>query len=68
MQYGAWGMQRYGAKPHKQDALDFYMEHIKALLPHIHAQQAACRADPQRILPTAFVTFKSRRAQVSTCC
>ena len=57
-------MHRYGAKPHKQDALDFWVAHVRALLPHIHEQQRACRADPQRILPTAFVTFKTRRAQV----
>ena len=66
LQYGTWGMQRYGAKPQKQDALEFYVEHIRALLPHIQAQQAACKADPNRILPTAFVTFKTRRAQVCT--
>lgn len=66
MQFGAWGMHRYGAKPHKQDAMDFWVAHVRALLPHIHEQQRACRADPQRILPTALVTFKTRRAQVGT--
>ena len=37
---------------------------LQALVPHIKQQQEACQADRERVLPTAFVSFRSRRAQV----
>ena len=57
-------MRQYGNKPHKADALTFYIQHLQALVPHVKEQQQACRDNPDKILPTAFVTFKSRQAQV----
>ena len=29
MAYGAWGVRQYGNKPHKEDALTFYIQHLQ---------------------------------------
>ena len=29
MAYGAWGVRQYGNKPHKEDALTFYIRHLQ---------------------------------------
>ena len=63
MQFGAWGMRHYGPRPIKQDALRFYTEHLQALLPDIQASQRE-RETQQSVVPTAFVTFRTRKSQV----
>eukprot|EP00887_Chlorella_sp_A99_P001230 scaffold14.g1230.t1 len=58
---GRWGLERYGSKPVRVDALPYYRERLLALRRQVGAAQAAAR---RTATPSAFVTFKSRRAQV----
>lgn len=64
IQYGAWGLRQYGPKPMRVDALRFYVDHLKALLPKIQEVQRERGTPQERVVPTAFVTFRSRKAQV----
>ncbi|KAK9864573.1 hypothetical protein WJX84_004373 [Apatococcus fuscideae] len=61
LQYGSWGIQTYGVKPVKLDALDFWPARLTKLRELILAEQPVARG---QAMPTAFVTFKRRREQV----
>ncbi len=61
LKHGAWGVERYGNRPMKVDALEFYPAKLAELLRLMAERQAAARSS---FVPTAFVTFKTRRAQV----
>jgi hypothetical protein len=52
---GAWGLQRYGKKPAKVDALDFYPARLAELRRLIREAEPAARCD---FYPAAFVTFR----------
>jgi hypothetical protein len=55
VQYGAWGMQRYGATPRRVEAL----EHLAGWLRELQRRIAAERHEASRkLLPSAFVTFR----------
>lgn len=58
---GKWGTERYGLKPKKVDAFEFYCDRLAHLREEIAKEQKAAKAKP---LPSAFVQFKSRRTQV----
>lgn len=47
-QYGAWGRSRYGVKPQKVDALEFYPERLQELWKQIQEEQvtALCCKTP----------------------
>ena len=55
LQYGSWGIQTYGVKPVKLDALDFWPARLTKLRELILAEQPVARG---QAMPTAFVTFK----------
>ncbi|KAL3133713.1 hypothetical protein ABBQ32_008207 [Trebouxia sp. C0010 RCD-2024] len=54
-QYGKWGREKYGLKPQKVDALEFYPDRLQELWRNIQEEQGAAKS---KALPTAFVTFK----------
>jgi hypothetical protein len=58
---GPWGREKYGLKPKKMDALEFYGERLDGLKTLIADAQMEARG---RVWPTAFVTFHTRKAQV----
>ncbi|DBA75042.1 hypothetical protein WJX77_009599 [Trebouxia sp. C0004] len=53
--YGKWGRDRYGAKPQKVDALEFYPDRLRELWDRIQEEQGKAK---DKALSTAFVTFK----------
>lgn len=56
---GDWGKEKYGLKPVKRDALEYwpdYLEHLKELVKEEQAKALTTN------VPCAFVTFRSRRA------
>ena len=57
-QYGAWGRSRYGVKPQKVDALEFYPERLQELWKQIQEEQvtALCCEMPASFL-YLFVSF-----------
>jgi hypothetical protein len=54
---GAWGKERYGMKPVKVDALDFYPARMTELKRQIREAEPLARSD---FYPTSFVTFRCR--------
>ncbi|KAH7620097.1 hypothetical protein Ndes2526B_g05351 [Nannochloris sp. 'desiccata'] len=58
---GEWGREKYGVKPVKTDAFEFYRERLVQLRESIATSQDAA-AD--LAFPSGFVTFKKRKAQV----
>lgn len=49
------------------DALEFYRERIQALADAIKRGSEHLLSDPDATLPAAFITFKTRTAQVRDC-
>ena len=60
-QYGAWGLDRYGPNPKAVDALQFYTARLQQLWLMITEQQQLALT---QFASAAFVTFRTRRAQV----
>jgi hypothetical protein len=58
---GAWGREKYGARPKRVDAWEYYVDVLGHLRGEVGAAQAAARL---RCFPSAFVTFRRRAAQV----
>ena len=58
---GAWGMEKYGKKPQKVDAFEFYIDRLEYLRSEILKEQMEAK---QKEYPAAFVSFKTRRTQV----
>ncbi len=46
------------------DALQFYVERMQELVRQIRAARERLRDEPESALPAAFVTFRTRTAQV----
>lgn len=44
-QYGKWGREKYGLKPQKLDALEFYPDRLKELWSNIQKEQVRLSAD-----------------------
>lgn len=61
-QFGAWGLDKYGPNPKAVDALDFYTSRLQQLWIMITEQQQLALT---QFASAAFVTFRTRRAQVS---
>ncbi|KAK9811621.1 hypothetical protein WJX72_007134 [[Myrmecia] bisecta] len=61
VKHGSWGRERFGKRPSRVDALEYYPAKLRELVRLMEERQRAAR---QRFVPTAFVTFKTRRAQV----
>lgn len=57
---GPWGKEKYGMKPVKVDALEFYPARLEELKRQIREQEPLCKAD---YYPTSFVTFNKRYTQ-----
>lgn len=55
MLYGEWGVEKYGKKPAKVDALDFYIARITELRKQILNNTGGAT---QEASSTAFVTFR----------
>jgi hypothetical protein len=55
LQFGQWGIEKYGAAARKVDALDFYADRLQKLRSLVVEQQEVAR---DMFVPTAFVTFK----------
>lgn len=60
---GEWGKEKYGLKPKKVEALEFYRDRLTELRRLILEEQQNARA-PDNLYPAAFVTFKRRTSQV----
>ena len=58
---GAWGRDKYGLKPAKVDAFEFYQERLTYLKEQIAVAQVDAK---QKVWPSSFVTFNRRTAQV----
>ncbi|KAL4447960.1 hypothetical protein ABPG75_005179 [Micractinium tetrahymenae] len=58
---GAWGLRKYGPAPLRVNALQHYRDRLVELRRLIAEERELAL---QRVLPSAFVTFKTRRAQV----
>ena len=58
---GAWGREKYGLKPTKVDAFEFYQDRLTYLREEIASAQKEAK---QNVYPSAFVTFHRRTAQV----
>lgn len=41
-QYGKWGREKYGLKPQKVDALEFYPDRLQELWRNIQEEQVGC--------------------------
>ncbi|KAK9845039.1 hypothetical protein WJX74_009951 [Apatococcus lobatus] len=61
LRYGSWGLQKYGKKPVKVDALEFWPARLEHLQHEIKAEQPHAE---DATLSNAFVTFKYRKEQV----
>ncbi|KAK9806417.1 hypothetical protein WJX73_004348 [Symbiochloris irregularis] len=62
IKYGEWGKTNYpGKKPVKTDALDWYIKRITEVRRLIHESEPAAKEESTA---TAFVTFRTRRAQM----
>lgn len=57
---GAWGSEKYGMKPKKVDAFEFYVDRLQYLREEVLSEQKAAK---NNALPSAFVSFRSTRAQ-----
>ncbi|KAK9840790.1 hypothetical protein WJX81_004889 [Elliptochloris bilobata] len=62
VKYGQWGREKYGVSPAKVDAMEFYVARLEELRRLIHQEQQAAK---HSTVPSAFVTFKRCRAQVT---
>lgn len=62
VKYGNWGKEKYGVKPVKVDALEWYRDRLTELWRLIGEEQQKALGT---YWPSAFVTFESRKAQVS---
>lgn len=60
---GAWGREKYGMKPVKVDAFEFYRDRLTELRRAIHEEQGKAQ-EASNVFPSAFVTFKRRTSQV----
>ncbi|KAL4853137.1 CSC1-like protein [Chlorella vulgaris] len=60
---GAWGREKYGMKPTKVDAFEFYRDRLTELRRGILEEQGKAQA-PHSVFPAAFVTFRRRTSQV----
>lgn len=58
---GAWGTEKYGKKPKKVDAFEFYIDRLEYLRSEILKEQVEAK---KKDYSSAFVTFKTRRTQV----
>ncbi|KAL4515648.1 hypothetical protein Ndes2437B_g07075 [Nannochloris sp. 'desiccata'] len=58
---GAWGREKYGLKPTKVDALEFYQDRLAYLKTEIDTAQIEAK---KSVWPSSFVTFNRRTAQV----
>ena len=56
---GAWGSEKYGMKPRKVDAFEFYVDRLQYLREEVLSEQKAAKT---KSLPSAFVSFSSTRA------
>ncbi|KAK9804434.1 hypothetical protein WJX72_012500 [[Myrmecia] bisecta] len=61
VQYGMWGKERYGVKPRAVDGLDWHTARLAELRRLIAEESVNAR---KVTVPAAFVTFRTRRAQV----
>ena len=61
-QFGAWGLENYGSRPRKVDALEFHTRRLEQLWKMVTEHQQQART---QYAPAAFVTFRTRRAQVT---
>ena len=59
---GAWGSEKYGLKPKKVDAFEFFCDRLEHLRGEVLREQEDARSHP---VPSAFVSFRSKRAQVT---
>jgi len=72
LQYGQWGVDKYGSSPTRVDTLSFYPQRLKALLEEIRQAQNGlgfraqngCLPPNEQAMPAAFVTFSKRKCQV----
>ncbi|KAL0039508.1 hypothetical protein WJX77_000232 [Trebouxia sp. C0004] len=62
--YGMWGLRKYGTTLTNVDALVFWPDRLACLADQIQVEQ---RRALKLAVPSAFVTFKTRRAQVIAC-
>ncbi|DBA81315.1 TPA: hypothetical protein ACH3X2_006925 [Trebouxia sp. C0005] len=62
--YGMWGLRKYGTTLTNVDALVFWPDRLACLADQIKVEQ---RRALKLAVPSAFVTFKTRRAQVIAC-
>ena len=60
LRYGSWGLQKYGKKPVKVDALEFWPARLEHLQHEIKAEQPHAE---DAVLSNAFVTFRWVRIQ-----
>lgn len=58
---GAWGREKYGLKPAKVDAFEFFVDRLSYLKEEIEEARTQAKGKHK---PAAFVTFKRRTAQV----
>lgn len=58
---GEWGRTKYGLKPVKVNAFDFYTDRLTYLREEITKAQGEAK---EKVYPTAFITFNRRTAQV----
>ncbi|GMH37685.1 hypothetical protein BSKO_05558 [Bryopsis sp. KO-2023] len=58
---GAWAREKYGAKPTKVDKLTFLVDSLKRVKGEVEKKQEEFENE---FVPTAFVTFRTRHAQV----
>jgi len=60
---GKWGIEKYGVKPIKVLALQFWPERLKELVNNINEITRNRTNDTENEVPSAFVTFNSRSLQ-----
>lgn len=59
---GAWGNEKYGAKPVKVNTFEFYKDRLNFLKSEIDKEAEGAKASSY---PTAFVTFRTHGSQVA---
>ena len=64
IQYGQWGIDKYGTSPSRVDTLAFYPARLKALVGEIEDAKQRCLPPHEDVMPAAFVTFTRRKTQV----
>ena len=58
---GEWGREKYGLKPKKVDAFEFYVDRLEYLRAEILKEQESAK---KKYHPASFVVFKTQKAQV----